>query len=242
MSLENRTKLQRRVADAASAAFAARSYVGAIDVLTGVRWLDLATLDRWKQGQLPFLLQGIQTASSRIAEAMEMFRVWTTEQGLDAIEIAYVARGPARAALQFTQANDSATERFYRTHWVSRELSEPERQRQKAKLERPPELVVVQPLDAGWTCHRCGGTGDLLIMEPPGPSCLACAGLAGLEFLPAGDPGLTRNARAKSTAYAVVVRFSRARKRYERKGLLVEPDALRAAERESHKSSRSPVH
>lgn len=77
--------------------------------------------------------------------------------------------------------------------------------------------------------HRCGGTSDLLMMEPPGPACLRCVGLDDLEFLPAGDARLTRRAKANSTKYAVVVRFSRTRRRYERQGLLVEPRALAEA-------------
>jgi hypothetical protein len=28
------------------------------------------------------------------------------------------------------------------------------------KASRAPELVVSHPLNALWTCHRCGGTGD----------------------------------------------------------------------------------
>lgn len=239
MNLEHRKKLQGRVVEAASAALIAQSYVSPLDVLTGIRWLDVATLERWKQGRLTYLLQGVQTSADRVTDAMELFHAWATEQNLDAIEIAYIAQGPSRATLNFTDTNNPVIERFFRTHRVSRELSESERERQKAKLERPPELIVVQPLDSGWVCHRCGGTGDLLIMEPPGPSCLRCAGLAGLTFLPSGDAGLTRNAKAKSTTYAVVVRFSRARKRYERQGLLVEPDALRAAERQP--SPRPPA-
>jgi hypothetical protein len=51
-------------------------------------------------------------------------------------------------------------------------------------------------------------------------------------FLASGDAALTRLARAKSRTRAVVVRFSRPRRRYERQGLLVEPEALRHAERE----------
>ncbi len=43
---------------------------------------------------------------------------------------------------------------------------------------------------------------------------------------------LTRRAKAKSTRHAVVVRFSRTRRRYERQGLLVEPQALAEAQRE----------
>jgi hypothetical protein len=92
--------------------------------------------------------------------------------------------------------------------------------------------VVIQPLQDAWTCHRCGGTGDLLIIENPSPACLRCAGLDGLEFLAAGDTQHTRRAKAKSPRHAVVVRFSRTRGRYERQGLMVEPRALADAERE----------
>jgi hypothetical protein len=47
-----------------------------------------------------------------------------------------------------------------------------------------------------------------------------------LVFLPSGDAGLTRRAHRTSELSAVVVRFSRSRKRYERQGLLVENAAL----------------
>ena len=46
--------------------------------------------------------------------------------------------------------------------------------------------------------------------------CLACADLDHLAFLPRGDATLTRRARAHSTLSAVVLKWSRARKRYER--------------------------
>jgi hypothetical protein len=53
-----------------------------------------------------------------------------------------------------------------------------------------------------------------------------------LVLLPSGDAALTRRAKASSRLSAVVVRFSRARKRYERQGVLVEEQALERAERE----------
>jgi hypothetical protein len=61
---------------------------------------------------------------------------------------------------------------------------------------------------------------------------MSCADLAHLVFLPRGDPALTRRAGKYSTLKAVVVRFSRARKRYERQGLLVDEAALARAEQE----------
>ena len=89
---------------------------------------------------------------------------------------------------------------------------------------------MIQPLKTEWTCHRCGGAGDLLMMESTGPACLRCVGLDDLVFLPTGDAKLTRRAKANSARYAVVVRFSKARGRYERQGLLVEPRALSVAQ------------
>lgn len=99
------------------------------------------------------------------------------------------------------------------------------------RQSRGPELVAFSALRP-WTCTECGGTGELLVMEGEGPLCLVCADLAHLVFLPAGDAALTRRARRASSLSAVVVRFSRARRRYERQGVLVERAAIDAAERE----------
>lgn len=102
------------------------------------------------------------------------------------------------------------------------------------ELERqgqPPDLLVISPLSA-FTCQDCGGTGEFLIMEGPGPLCLGCADMDHLVFLPSGDAALTRRAKKSSRLWAVVVRFSRSRKRYERQGILVEEEALAQAEAE----------
>ena len=60
--------------------------------------------------------------------------------------------------------------------------------------------------------------------------CLNCADLDHLVFLPSGDAALTRRSRKYSGLSAVVVKWSRARKRYERLGLLVENEALERSE------------
>ena len=97
---------------------------------------------------------------------------------------------------------------------------------------RSPDLVVVSAL-RDWTCVGCGtDERDLLVMDDAGPHCMDCADLAHLVFLPRGDTALTRRARKHSRLSAVVVRFSRARRRYERQGVLVEPGALAQAETE----------
>jgi hypothetical protein len=93
------------------------------------------------------------------------------------------------------------------------------------------ELVVVMPLK-DWSCVSCGGAGAFLTMDDAGPLCMTCADMDHLVFLPAGDVALTRRAKRASRLSAVVVRFSRARRRYERRGLLVEEPALDQAEAE----------
>ena len=102
------------------------------------------------------------------------------------------------------------------------------------RAERPAEIVVFSVLKPS-ACSGCGAEiakGDLLRMEKERPLCLGCADLDHLVYLPAGDPALSRRSRKHSTLAAVVVRFSRARKRHERQGLLVELSALELAEQE----------
>jgi hypothetical protein len=195
-------------------------------VLVGIGWLDPGKLEQWRRGQVDFLERVVQTNLPRISEAMKLFRSWAARSGLSASQTAYVARNPRRQTLRFSRSGDPKIEALYRTHWISPELSERKRECLAEKASRAPELVVVQPLNSEWTCHRCGKTGELLMMEEPGPACLACVGLDDLAFLPTGDALLSRRAKAKSARYAVVVRFSRTRRRYEREGLLVEPSAL----------------
>ena len=232
MNSKNRQRLADRVTRAAEASLAAQGYVAPLDVLLGIGWLDASSEKRWRLGQIDSLERVIQTNLSRISEAMKLFRSWAETKGLLASETAYVGRAPHRPILQFSRSGHPTIERLYRTHWVSPALSERKRERLVEKASRPPDLVVIQPLNTEWTCHRCGGTGGLLMMEPPGPACLRCVGLDDLEFLAAGDALLSRRAKANSARFAVVVRYSRSRNRYERRGLLVERQALAHAEDE----------
>ena len=232
MSSKSRVPLVDRVTEAAEAALTAESYVSPVDILLGMGWLDPNSERRWRQGLIASLEEAMQVGPARLAEAMELFRSWASLKRLVASEVEYVARTPERQLLRFSRSGDPVVERQYRTHWLSSLIPEKQRERIVEKASKPPDLVVIDPHNRDWTCQRCGGTGDLLIMEGAGPSCLRCAGLDDLEYLSAGNAVLTRRAKAKSKRTAVVVRFSRARKRYERKGILVEPSALAAAEQE----------
>lgn len=86
------------------------------------------------------------------------------------------------------------------------------------------------------TCSECGenlgSKAWIFLNRDKGALCLTCADLDHLDFLPSGDAALTIRAKKYSTLYAVVLKWSRARKRYERQGLLVEGVALEKAEQQ----------
>lgn len=99
---------------------------------------------------------------------------------------------------------------------------------------RSKELVVFSILRES-RCKECDkelGKGNFLFMEGDRPLCLSCADLDHLTYLPRGDAALTRRAKKYSPLSAVVVRFSRARGRYERQGILISEGALEQAEEE----------
>ena len=225
-------KLEQRVVRAAEAALAQRRFVTAIDVLVGLGWLEPRRVDVWRQGRVPYLEAVVIASLGKISTAMKAFRGWAAARGLKPSETAYVARMRDRRPLRFSKSGDPAIEQAYRAHWVSPELSDRKRERLAERHSRPPDLVVVSAVK-DWTCAVCDSEdGGWLIMEDPGAVCMACADMDHLVFLPSGDAALTRRATKNSRLSAVVVRFSRARKRYERQGILVEEDALERAEQE----------
>jgi len=93
------------------------------------------------------------------------------------------------------------------------------------------------------TCDECGENlgrrAWITLDKDKGALCLSCADLDHLVFFPSGDAALTRRARKHSILAAVVLKWSRARKRYERQGLLVESEALERAEKECLADSES---
>jgi len=85
-------------------------------------------------------------------------------------------------------------------------------------------------------CEGCGeiiGRGALITLSMSRVArCLTCSDLDQLVFLSSGDAALTRRAVKHSVLSAAVLKFSRARKRNERQGVLVTEAALDLAEQE----------
>ncbi|HEV3026378.1 MAG TPA: DUF2293 domain-containing protein [Planctomycetota bacterium] len=103
-----------------------------------------------------------------------------------------------------------------------------------SELQTPERPVVWISHKDGERCTVCGTelrSGNFIqIARDTGIRCLTCAGFSDLVFLGSGDAALTRRAVAFSSKNAVVVKFSRARKRHERQGVLVEASAIERAE------------
>ncbi|MCX6914003.1 MAG: DUF2293 domain-containing protein [Verrucomicrobia bacterium] len=219
MTEPNYSNFQERVVQAAEAVLQRDGSVGPLELLQQMRLLHPVHVEGWRKGNehYPVLQPWIQVGPEKFQKTIRHFQEWAKQRGLRTMEAAYTRRGPGGLEqLQVTEDGDPERERFYRTHHAPAGL---------------PEKKVSEE----GNCAECSTElprGALLFMEKGQPLCLPCADLDELVFLPAGDTALTRRARKHSLLAAVVVRFNRARKRYERQGLLVAEEALAKAEEE----------
>lgn len=203
-------------------------YVSFVDVITRIGWIHPTNIEAWRKGRLKNLDSLLQVPADRLVQAADYLVAWAREQGLKPEEVDYVT-GRVRRPLVFRSGTTPEDERALRTHWFAADYAPARREKVVERQSKPLDLVVVDAT-RDWVCASCGATGDLLFMENDEPLCLDCADLGHLVFLPAGDATLTRRARKASRLSAVVVRWARARKRYERQGVLVEESALERAE------------
>lgn len=222
----SRPNLARRVADAAEIALATRKYVTFLDVVTGLRWLHSRHVDTWRQGRAATLAELAAVDDSRLLDAAAALGEWARSKGLRPVETPYLSGGRDRRELRFTTSGEQGS---FKVHWISPDLSDTRVKQLTERQSKAPDLVVVSPLEP-WKCAVCGDTGPYLITEDDRPLCLTCADLDHLVFLPSGNAALSRRAKKESVLSAVVVRYNRRRKVYQRQGVLVEEAALARAE------------
>ncbi|MPY99630.1 MAG: DUF2293 domain-containing protein [Actinophytocola sp.] len=225
----SKPSLQRRVVRAADDVLSEQSYVAFTDVLARLGWVHPVNIERWRTGRLSELEQVVPVPAERVVQACEHLTAWARERGLRAEDVEYVAGTRDRRPLQFLSGTTSDEERALRTHWFAPDAAPAQREKVVEKQSKAPDLVAIMPTRE-WECADCGDTGGFLVMEDDEPLCLDCADMGHLVFLPAGDAALTRRAKKASGLSAVVIRWARARKRYERQGILVEEGALERAE------------
>jgi hypothetical protein len=225
----SQANLRARVEAAAAAALTRQKFVTPVDVCVGIGWLQASNLEDWRRGRVDDLEYFLPVHDDRLIDLIMYLHEWAQARGLTRIDTEYVSATRDRRRLRFFTNGEPIEEAAWRSQWISADVPAERRERIVERQAAPPDLVVVQPVK-DWTCAECDGTGDLLIMDDKGPLCLGCADMDHLVFLPSGDAALTRRAKKASTLSAVVVRWSRTRKRYERQGLLVEEPALGQAE------------
>ena len=97
--------------------------------------------------------------------------------------------------------------------------------------------IVVFISSRNSTCGECkqelGRSAWITLDRKKNALCLNCADLDHLVFLSAGDAALTRRSRKHSGLSAVVVKWSRARKRYEYSGRVGRSAAAKALDEEA---------
>ncbi|MBI5384099.1 MAG: DUF2293 domain-containing protein [Verrucomicrobia bacterium] len=229
-------KFRERVINAAEAALKAGGSVGPLELFQHMGLLHPVHFDGWRKGNEHYrvLEAWIQAGPEKFGKALRIFGEWVHARGLVPVEASYTRRTLRGVEpLQVTADGHPEREKFYRTHYAPADLNARKTQQLAEKLAKPLDLVVFEKVSEEGNCHECGAElpkGSFLFMEKGQPLCLACADLDHLSFLPAGDMALSRRARKHSPLSAVVVRFSRARQRYERQGLLVTEAALAQAE------------
>lgn len=233
--MSNQAQIEQRVIQAAQSTLEAEHYVSPINLLVRLGWLQPIHVQDWEKGRIPYLEQVIQVNLKKISLAMACFRSWAHRTGLKPSTTAYLVKtkGPKRE-LQFSKSGNSTIEKAYRTHFVSPLLSEKKQEKLKEKLEQPPDLVafmIITPTQCS-SCKKELFKGSIIYIEEKQPLCLPCAGFGDLVFLASGAAKLTRAAKKYTACFLVVVQFSRARKRYERQGLLIQNDALQKAKDE----------
>jgi hypothetical protein len=217
---------------AAEKALARQKFVTPIDVCLTIGWLQPSNVDDWRQGRVEGLDEFLPARDYRSVAFLVHLEEWAIAKGLKPFEGTYVSAGRSRRPLRFTSVDEPLLERAWRTHWISPGLPDKQAERVIKRQSAPPDLVAIQP-GKKFTCAECADdSADLLMMDDARPLCMSCADMDHLVFLPAGDAALTRRAKKASRLSAVVVKWNRPRKRYERQGLLVEENALEQAEKE----------
>ena len=230
------SKLQERVVVAAQRVLKQNGAVGPIDLLVYLRLIQPVHFDAWKRGNPHYkaLEDHIQCGEVKLKKIYRIFSDWAKSSGFEPLLTEYhgASRGGPRK-LQLLADEDTEYETFLLTRYQRADLTDARKKQIKKKLTKAPDLVVFILTGKPATCSECDQSiekGELMYREEDLPLCMQCADFDYLEFLPSGNATLTRRAKKFSNLSAVVVKFNRRRKRFERQGLLVDSSAIREAE------------
>ena len=194
----------------------------------------LHNVGAWHNGRVQYLDEMLQGSPEKLLKVIEIFRQWAAQRGLRSEDLPPHASFIPRPPKYHTASQYPVLEQAFRLHFVSPQMPEKkvEKLREKVSAAAPPTVFSIVKESKCSQCDRELWKGELLTMQGNQPLCIECADLDHLFYLPSGDAALTRRATKHSGLWAIVVRFSRSRGRYERQGVLVQPEALEKAEEE----------
>ncbi len=231
--MKNQQQLTSKIISIASRILDENQYVSTVDILLGLGYLSPNILEDWYRGRLSYLENGLHVGSEKLGFAIQFFHEWANQQGLVTREKNYIQKASTQTNyLMFSESAREEIEKYYKTYYLSPLLPDKKQQRLIEKIEKAPEPVVyIVAKDS--KCSNCQKDilrNNFLMTDNNKPFCMKCSPYKDHVYLPAGDALLTRRVKKYSKIYAVVVKFSSARKRYERQGLLITEKALHQAE------------
>ncbi|MBL7076747.1 MAG: DUF2293 domain-containing protein [Kiritimatiellae bacterium] len=236
MDANRTTGLRGRVIRAAEYVLEVKGYVSPIELLKQMGFLAPSHVRMWEKGVHACLYPHIQAGEKKLAGSLSIFDEWAREQGLIPVQATLRASGRDQShELRVTADANPEMEAFFRTCYAPADITPRKLDALTKKLNKPPDLVVFMTVSESAACQECGADvprGAFLFQEKNEVTCLQCADLDHLEFLPSGDAAMSRRARKRSPLSAVVVQFNRRAKRYERRGILVTSQAIEQAEKE----------
>ena len=229
------TEIRERVRTAAERVLAKEKSIGPLELMVGLGFLHFTHMNQWKGGSPHYqdIQSQIQCGEKKLKTVYAEFFAWVSEKKLESFKAEYLcASRDGSQQLQVSADGDPEKEDFFRTHFRSADLTAKQKERIEKKQNKAPDLVVFQLTGESSKCEECSielERGEMFLLEKKLPLCLTCADLDHLQFLPSGNATLTRRARKHSPLSAIVTRFDRRRKRYQRQGILVTTAAIDAA-------------
>ncbi len=230
------TKFRNRVIEACEALLKRSSSFGLVELSEQLGFIHYTHITSWKRGDpsVTPLFKRLQLGFDKLIVLMQTLEDWAKAKGMSPVSVPYVRQGRNDIEpLPILLTPDPDIDAIWRRHWVPAGLSAKKAERLEEKLQKPDDLAVFVQAHDRQNCAECQAEvlkGDHFFLEQQQPVCLSCADLDHLEVLPAGDATLTRRARKFSPLTVMVLQFNRRRKKYDRMGLLVTPEAIDQAE------------
>lgn len=204
------------------------------DLLKSMLWLHDSHLYQWQQSSDPLEIL-IQCGSKKWLNACSLFVEKVKD--LDFVEapwMSYSLIGDDKE-LRVCIDDNPEIEKLFCRHYFNKSITSRKKTNFIKKLTEKPELRVFIKTSSDSECDKCQKLiyqKNIMYSEANKAYCLKCVNLDTLTFLGSGDATLSRRARKNSHKFAAVVEFNKRRKRYERRGILVEQLAIDAAEME----------